>query len=696
MEHYSGTEQLKRKLRSTLIIIILANVLVIGTLATIVTLFLWATIDFFISVNTHARLTFGWLTPFFMMIGGVASFFIIRMLFRKNPLPQDHRIELSRNTEPVLFAIIDELTMKLKTDPPSHVYLIPGVNASVELPVTFKNLFIKPKKNLIIGAGLISATTHSEFCAVLAHEFGHFSQKELRAGSYVYQTNQLLYRLYSTQSGYQTIMDLRGAGLYGFVLSYALEGLLFVLNLSVDLTYRAVNKSYLKLSHQMEFHADFVASTISPAEALQSALMRLDFAEECLSDVFGYYAHRKEDGIYTANLYPQQVWEMQFRSKIHKLRMAHGLPLITEAVMSEYNLTQVTIKDPWSTHPELKDRIQQLNQYRGRHSADHRSAWSIFRRPDELQKDMTKMVFDINELTNRKLAMTAEEYADAVQRVDSLFALDDRYCDSYQSRSIPEFDRYKAKKLYLHSDYRFEDLFNSGARHLTREFIALQQDTSLLEQIQVPANKVRTFMFNGSPVRRKAASKIHRDLSARKQQIEMQLEELNMKSYALAFRNADENEQRQIDERYQYLWDVTKRMEEYLKVYNELIKASEFMFRDASFGEINWSISRLIPVENSFKPLLHYLFNELSSDDSISAETRKRINDYISSSQYYFLNNQYNMPAVDQFTAAMRTFPFLVDRKIYMCKKRILDYQISLLEKKGVITPASQTPLLRS
>ena len=51
------------------------------------------------------------------------------------------------------------------------------------------------KKNLIIGLGLVNGLNLSEFKAVLAHEFGHFSQSSMQLGSYVYTANQVIYDL---------------------------------------------------------------------------------------------------------------------------------------------------------------------------------------------------------------------------------------------------------------------------------------------------------------------------------------------------------------------------------------------------------------------------------------------------------------------------------------------------------------------
>ena len=61
------------------------------------------------------------------------------------------------------------------------------------------NFFFPTRKNLEIGLGLTNVLTISEFKAVLAHEFGHFAQKSMAVGRWVYTAqqvaNQLMARL---------------------------------------------------------------------------------------------------------------------------------------------------------------------------------------------------------------------------------------------------------------------------------------------------------------------------------------------------------------------------------------------------------------------------------------------------------------------------------------------------------------------
>ncbi|HMP29820.1 MAG TPA: M48 family metallopeptidase, partial [Saprospiraceae bacterium] len=132
---------------------------------------------------------------------GLASFglmiliFLIKFVFKSNKIDRSDLIEISRTDEPALFEMIDELVHDIKTTFPKKVYLSSNVNASVFYDSSFWSMFLPVKKNLQIGVGLVNTVTKSELKAILAHEFGHFSQRSMKVGSYVYNVNQIIFNL---------------------------------------------------------------------------------------------------------------------------------------------------------------------------------------------------------------------------------------------------------------------------------------------------------------------------------------------------------------------------------------------------------------------------------------------------------------------------------------------------------------------
>jgi len=57
--------------------------------------------------------------------------------------------------------------------------------------LSIKNLIFPSRKNLEIGLGLVNILNLSELKAVLAHEFGHFAQRSMAVGNWVYIAQQI-------------------------------------------------------------------------------------------------------------------------------------------------------------------------------------------------------------------------------------------------------------------------------------------------------------------------------------------------------------------------------------------------------------------------------------------------------------------------------------------------------------------------
>lgn len=53
------------------------------------------------------------------------------------------------------------------------------------------NLLLPSRKNLDIGLGLVNVLNLGELKAVLAHEFGHFAQRTMAVGRWVYIAQQI-------------------------------------------------------------------------------------------------------------------------------------------------------------------------------------------------------------------------------------------------------------------------------------------------------------------------------------------------------------------------------------------------------------------------------------------------------------------------------------------------------------------------
>ena len=68
------------------------------------------------------------------------------------------------------------------------------------------NLFVEPKKDLLIGLGLVNCMNLSEFKAVLAHEFGHFSQSGRRQQLHVRCASRIIVDLVEGEDWFDRVI----------------------------------------------------------------------------------------------------------------------------------------------------------------------------------------------------------------------------------------------------------------------------------------------------------------------------------------------------------------------------------------------------------------------------------------------------------------------------------------------------------
>ena len=131
--------------------------------------------------------------------------------------------------------------------------------------------------------GLINRLNLTEFKAVLAHEFGHFSQNSMRLGSYVYTANRVIADIVYGRGALDRFvsmlsrLDLRIA-----IFAWGFIGVLWTMRKGLELLYRGINFAHVSLSREMEYNADLVAASVTGSDALVFALVRLDLASDAL------------------------------------------------------------------------------------------------------------------------------------------------------------------------------------------------------------------------------------------------------------------------------------------------------------------------------------------------------------------------------------------------------------------------------
>jgi Zn-dependent protease with chaperone function/Flp pilus assembly protein TadD len=108
------------------------------------------------------------------------------ILKRKKELPPGRLV--SRADAPELWKMIEQVASKIETRPVDAIYLTPFTGIAVnERSGILKKLRKSGKRNLILGMGVLSGLNQGQFASILAHEYGHFYNRDTAGGDLAYR-----------------------------------------------------------------------------------------------------------------------------------------------------------------------------------------------------------------------------------------------------------------------------------------------------------------------------------------------------------------------------------------------------------------------------------------------------------------------------------------------------------------------------
>lgn len=219
---------------------------------------------------THGHLPYDLPTILIIVLVFGGILLICKMCGSLAAIQKTDRPDLKKITEsdyPELFRLIGEVATSMRVKPPRQVYLSATATASVFLKTGFWNALFPVDKKLEIGMGLLPFLNQEELRAVLAHEFGHFSQRSMGLKAPVHTIGQ------SAQYLSRTIRYKKRGAIED---SYYIFTYLF--RLLADALFSALTKSYRSFSTELEYEADYLAVKQTGSRALVSALFKASFA----------------------------------------------------------------------------------------------------------------------------------------------------------------------------------------------------------------------------------------------------------------------------------------------------------------------------------------------------------------------------------------------------------------------------------
>ena len=616
-----------------------------------------------------------------MAIFGIMIFyFLIKFLFKKHINDRSYLTEIKQIDEPELFAMINELVKETGTDFPKKVYLSYDVNASVFYDSTFWSMFLPIKKNLTIGIGLVNVCTKQELKAILAHEFGHFSQRSMKVGSYVYNVNQIIFNLVNDDESYRnTIQSWSNAsGYFAFFAELALKftsGIQWIL----AKMYSFVNIRHLALSREMEFHADEVSANIAGSLALEESLLRLDLADNSYNNVLNFYENKIKENKASKNIYKEQSYVMGFLAKESDLENKYDLPVVKLEEAGLFNKSKLVIENQWASHPSTEDRVIRLRQLNIQKNADNQPAKFLFKNFEETEEKLTTKLFSNVQYDSEKSNLEFDHFKEEFEANYNKDTFDKIFNNYYDNKNPDKFDI--ENTLPSNENLSFDELYGKEKIEIAYNLIALQNDKSTIEAISKKELDIKTFDYDGTKHKASDAKKLIPTLENEIKTLEKEVTEndINIYHYFLNL-SKTQNLESNFRKTYSDFAECDATYENQFQLYVDLSNAFGFVSVTTPFDQIAKNFKNNIPLEAKLKDALKIILKNSLLETEISEESRKDLDYYANNTMLYFSHNEYFDKNLQQLFFAINSYQYYIARNYFLLKKKLLD-EMSSLEK---------------
>lgn len=444
------------------------------------------------------------------LLGCCAAFlaiFMLKAVFFVQKGGDSKDLEIKAADHPQVFAFLNRLADEAGAPRPHRVFLSPRVNASVFYDLSILNLLFPSRKNLEIGLPLVNCLTLSELKAVLAHEFGHFAQRSMAIGTWVYIAQQIAGHVIAKRD----VLDRFLAGLSHFDLRVAWIGWLLSLIVwsirsLMDTVFSGVVLAQRALSRQMEFQADLVAVSLTGSDELIHALHKLQAADDAWERSVQF-----ANGMLAEQQKPADLFAVQTRiiERLGEILDKPDYGRVPRNNGKDQRVFKNLFAQPpqmWSTHPANADREQNAKQRYLAAPHDPRSAWLLFDDPEIIRAR-------INELLMGHVEASPCSLEETLTRLDASYArtrYETRYRGAYLGRMMT---RHAQDPAELYQDTLSQGSMVEALQALYPHQLAadlqqlneLNEELALLEGLQAGVLKTsgKQLTFRGRAIRRR-------------------------------------------------------------------------------------------------------------------------------------------------------------------------------------------------
>ncbi|WP_405384895.1 M48 family metalloprotease [Maribacter sp. LLG6340-A2] len=434
-------------------------------------------------------------------IAGAAMLFVFSLKFvfkLKNHKP-NNRILLKKDEQTDLWNFIEKICKETGAPRPKNIYLDPDVNAYVAYSNMWLSLFLPVRKELTIGMGLTDCLNLSEFKAVISHEFGHFSQRSMKIGSYIISANTIIHNMIFERDKWDDTLDQwRASDIRLSAAAWLITPIIWLIRQMLNLFYQFLNVMYSSLSREMEFNADKVAVKTSGSDAIISALWKLNGGSAAWHNTLNHAILAAKKNLFVENIYINNALALE-READNQAQLLKGLEDDKRGGKIYFTNSDHSKVGMYASHPPNDKREHNSKTPYVACKADTRSPWVLFGKKEKLQAAMTLRIYDLYLQKKPTDFVKTKVLEDFITSETQGAHLAKEYDNTFSNRflQIPNKQKLNGQMASLTAS---EDVL----KQLKTEIIGLMQPIHEIEELMVKAQeiaqgttKVKTFSFNG-------------------------------------------------------------------------------------------------------------------------------------------------------------------------------------------------------
>lgn len=608
--------------------------------------------------------------------------FLVLFSFKREKENLEGLVEITEDEEPKLFELINEISKKASTSLPKKVYLAADVNMSVFYPSSLWSLFVPSRKYLIIGMGILNSLTIDELKATLGHEFGHFSQKNKSTSTSIYLINKIIYNfIYGNSKFDEMIKNLAMKEhymLYFFRLSvYTIEGI----KMLMAEIYGLVNKNYLSLSRELEFHADQFGAQITSKESLENSLLKLELCNLSYLTTLQFYEQLLPQNKKSSNLYSDHTSITQFLAKYNSIEIKNELPDVKLQDLKKLTKSKLIFINQWASHPSIEDRVIRLRSISDIKQANNISfqrANVILSNPLERQIQFTEIIFSVAVDTSSYLKISNEEFMRLYQEEIEKNSIPTIYNGYYDFKKFFSFDL-EGKHVISIEDVGIEALFSDYQLEISTEYRTLVTDLHTLQLIKNNFIETKSFEYDGIRYKRNQVDNAIKIIEKEKDNIIHLLNRNDEKIYS-SIQNIDKDQV--LKKYYLNIFRIEKKSEELASVLGVIQNKLQFVSVNTELEVIKRNFKDLKNDEKTLKDIVkEFLEYPYISELKLEVDI-KNIEKYVSKEWEYFGLTIYNNEELELLYAALQSCQNISNLVYFDLKNKLLKYQEKLLHSK--------------